>query len=438
MWSVLDLACWNPAVEMMSKEDLQKTQLRLLRTLANRIYHSNSFYRERMDAQKVKPGDVRTLADVRKLPFMTKADLREHTREQLFVVPNRELVRIHASSGTTGKPTIVGYTKKDVENWSESVARALVSAGVNDNDVMQIAYTYGLFSGGLGMHYAAERMGATVVPASTGNSQRQIDLIKEMDVTVIACTPSYLMHLGEVAEKMGTSIKETTLRIGILGAEPWSEKMRDRIESWLGVSAIDIYGTSELSGPLFSECTEKAGIHMWGDMALIEVIDPKTLEPVSSGEKGELVVTMLQKEALPIIRYRTGDITVMHDDECPCGRAHPRIGRIQGRVDDMLIIRGINVFPSQVEYSLLSNPEVGNEFQIVVDRRGALDEMLVRVELRPDFISDKLVDIEALKGRITGKLRHTLNISPEVELVETGTLPRFEGKAKRVVDKRTY
>jgi phenylacetate-CoA ligase len=423
---------------MMSKEDLQKTQLRLLRTLANRVYHSNSFYRERMDEMKVKPGDVKTLADVSKLPFMTKSDLREHTREQLFIVPNRELVRIHASSGTTGKPTIVGYTKKDVENWSESVARGLVSAGVSENDIMQIAYTYGLFSGGLGMHYAAERMGATVVPASTGNSQRQIDLIKEMDVTVIACTPSYLLHLGEVAEKMGTSIKETRLRIGILGAEPWSEKMRDRIEDWLGVSAIDIFGTSELSGPLWCECTEKSGIHVWADIALIEVIDPKTLQHVRPGEKGELVVTMLQKEALPIIRYRTGDITVMYDEECPCGRVHPRIGRIQGRVDDMLIIRGINVFPSQVEYSLMTNPELGNEFQIVVDRRGALDEMLVRVELRPDYISDKLVDIEALKGRITAKLRHTLNISPDVELVETGTLPRFEGKAKRVVDKRTF
>jgi phenylacetate-CoA ligase len=387
----------------------------------------------------VTPEDVQTLKDVRKLPFMVKKDLRDGYPDKLFLATSREVVRYHASSGTTGKPTIVGYTQNDIEGWSESVARGLVSAGVGTDDVLQVCYTYGLFSGGLGLHYGAEKVGAAVVPASTGNTERQIDLVQDLGVTVIAATPSYLLHMGEVAAKMGVDIKkDTKLRLGILGAEPWSQRMRDRIYEQLGIKAVDIYGTSELSGPLWSECGDQNGIHVWADMTLIEVVDPNTGDPVPIGEKGELVVTMLQKEAFPIIRYRTGDITTMHEEVCTCGRTHPRIGRIQGRVDDMIIIRGINVFPSQVEHSLMTNPEVGNEFQIVVDRKGALDTMLVRVELRPEAFGDRVFELDAIKDRITHKLRGSLNVGVNVEIVEPGSLPRFEGKAKRVVDKRAY
>ena len=431
------MTCWNPKMEMMPKEELDRLQFKHLKALVHRLYDYSRFYRDRMEAAGVHPDHIWTMEDVAKLPYMVKQDLREIAPERLFMVSNRELVRYHASSGTTGRPTIVGYTQGDVNNWTESVARGIVSAGIGPDDVIQVAYTYGLFTGGLGLHYGAERIGATVVPASTGNSERQLELIRRLNVTAIAATPSYLMHLGEISEKMGISIKrDTKLRIGILGAEPWSDGMRDRMFDWLGVKGINIYGTSELSGPLWCECSEQNGMHVWGDLTLAEVIDPDTGEKLGPGEKGELVITMLQKEAVPIVRYRTGDITTLETETCACGRTHPRLGRITGRVDDMLIIRGINVFPSQVEYVLMSNPELGNEFQIVVDRRGALDDMLVRVELKPESFIDNVAKLENLKDRIASRLRNTLMISAEVELVEPGTLPRFEGKAKRVIDKR--
>jgi phenylacetate-CoA ligase len=431
------MTCWNPKMEMMPKEELARLQLKHLKALVHRLYDYSRFYRDRMEAAGVHPDHVWKLEDAAKLPFMVKRDLREVEPERLLMVSNRELVRYHASSGTTGRPTIVGYTQGDVNNWTESVARGIASAGIGPDDVIQVAYTYGLFTGGLGLHYGAERIGATVVPASTGNSERQLDLIRRLNVTAIAATPSYLMHLGEVSEKMGISIKrDTKLRIGILGAEPWSDGMRDRMYDWLGVKGINIYGTSELSGPLWCECSEQNGMHVWGDLTLAEVVDPETGEILGPGEKGELVITMLQKEAVPIVRYRTGDITTLEAETCACGRTHPRLGRITGRVDDMLIIRGINVFPSQVEYVLMSNPELGNEFQIVVDRKGALDDMLVRVELKPESFIDNVAKLENLKDRIASRMRNTLMISAEVELVEPGTLPRFEGKARRVIDKR--
>jgi phenylacetate-CoA ligase len=423
----------------MPVPELKALQLKQLKMLVYKLYTFSPFYRQKMKDAGVTPEDIQELEDVRKLPFMTKKDLRDGYPDKLFLASPREVVRYHASSGTTGKPTIVGYTQSDIEGWSESVARGLVSAGVGPDDVLQVCYTYGLFSGGLGLHYGAEKVGAAVVPASTGNTERQIDLVRDLNVTVIAATPSYLLHMGEVAEKMGVDIrKDTKLRLGILGAEPWSDRMRDRIFERLGIKAIDIYGTSELSGPLWCECSEQNGIHVWGDLTLVEVLDPKTGEPVPPGEKGELVVTMLQKEALPIVRYRTGDITTLYEDVCACGRTHPRIGRIQGRVDDMIIVRGINVFPSQVEHSLMQHPEVGNEFQIVVDRKGALDSMLVKVELRPEAFGDRLFELDAIKDRLTHKLRDALNMGVAVEIVEPGSLPRFEGKAKRVVDKRVY
>jgi phenylacetate-CoA ligase (EC 6.2.1.30) len=300
-----------------------------------------------------------------------------------------------------------------------------------------VSYGYGLFTGGLGLHYGAERIGASVIPTSVGNTERQIELMQDLRATAIACTPSYLLHMGELAEKIGVSIKnDTRLRTAILGAEPWSERMRNRIQEWLGVKAYDIYGTSELYGPLFCECTEQKGIHIWGDLALAEIIDPQTEEPVAPGERGELTITMLQKEALPMIRFRIGDITTLITETCPCGRTHPRIKRIEGRVDDMLIIRGINVFPSQIEHALMGIPQVGQHFQIVVDRQHELDTLLVRVEVHPEAFSDRITDLMKIHQQVAARLRGALNVAVDVELVEPGSLPRFEGKAKRVVDRR--
>jgi phenylacetate-CoA ligase len=390
-----------------------------------------------MKEQKVHPDDIRELSDVKKLPFMFKRDLRDNYPDKIFTSTQEELVRYHVSSGTTGKPTVVGYTQNDLNAWTTSLARALTSLGLGRGDVIQVSYGYGLFTGGLGLHYGAERIGATVIPTSVGNTERQIELMQDLGATAIACTPSYLLHMGEVAEKMGVSIKkDTKLRTGVLGAEPWTDRMRTRIEDWLGIKAYDIYGTSELSGPMFCECVEQKGFHIWSDIALVEIIDPQTGEPLEAGQKGELTITILQKEALPMIRYRIGDITTMEDDICACGRTHPRIQRIQGRVDDMLIIRGINVFPSQVEYALMGIPEVGQHFQIVVERKGALDDMLVRVELNTESFSDKITDLMQIRQKVEHRLRNSLNVNVNVELVEPGSLPRFEGKAKRVIDKR--
>ena len=432
------MVCWDPRIEEMPQEELERMQYKLLKSLVYRLYSFSPFYHDRMKEQKVHPDDIRELSDVTKLPFMFKRDLRDGYPDKIFTASQEEQVRYHVSSGTTGKPTVVGYTQNDIDLWTTSLARALTSCGLGRGDVIQVSYGYGLFTGGLGLHYGAERIGATVLPTSVGNTERQIELMQDLGSTAIACTPSYLLHMGEVAEKMGISIKkETKLRTGILGAEPWTEGMRNRIQDWLGIKAYDIFGTSELSGPMFTECAEQKGIHIWSDIALTEIIDPRTEEPVAPGEKGELTVTILRKEALPMIRYRIGDITSMDDSPCPCGRTHPRIQRITGRVDDMLIIRGINVFPSQVEYALMGIPEVGQHFQIVVERKGALDDMLVRVELNRESFSDKITDIMAIRQKIEHRLRNSLNVMAEVELVETGSLPRFEGKSKKVIDKRS-
>ena len=429
---------WNPRIEDLPKEELQRMQYKLLKNLVNRLYSFSAFYHDRMKEQKVHPDDIRELADVKKLPFMFKRDLRDNYPDKIFTASKEELVRYHVSSGTTGKPTVVGYTQNDLNNWTESLARALTSIGLGRGDTIQVSYGYGLFTGGLGLHYGAERIGATVLPTSVGNTERQIELMQDLGTTAIACTPSYLLHMGEVAEKMGINIgKDTNLRTGILGAEPWTESMRARMENWLGIKAYDIYGTSELSGPMFTECTEQKGFHIWSDLALVEIVDPSTGEALESGQKGELTITILQKEALPMIRYRIGDITSMNDEVCPCGRTHPRVDRIQGRVDDMLIIRGINVFPSQVEYALMTIPEVGQHFQIVVERKGALDDMLVRVELTKDSFSDKINDLMQIRQKVKHRLGNALNVNVDVELVEPGSLPRFEGKSKKVIDKRS-
>jgi phenylacetate-CoA ligase len=428
---------WDSKIETMEREELERLQYRLLKTLVYRLYSFSAFYHRRMEEAGVHPDDVKTLADVVKLPFMFKRDLRDNYPDKLFTATKEELVRYHVSSGTTGKPTVVGYTENDLEEWTVSLARALTSCGLGEKDVIQVSYGYGLFTGGLGLHYGAERIGATVIPTSVGGTERQIELMQDLGATAICCTPSYLLHLGEVAEKMGVSIrKDTKMRVGILGAEPWTAEMRNRIQDWLGIKAYDIYGTSELSGPLFTECTEQNGIHIWGDFALTEVVDPKTGEQVADGEKGELVMTILKKEALPIVRYRIGDITSMTREVCACGRTHPRIMRITGRVDDMLIIRGINVFPSMIEHTLMGIPEVGQHFQIVVDRKHELDTLLVRVELKPEAFSDKITELMKIKEMVGKRLESALTVHADVELAEPGSLPRFEGKAKRVTDRR--
>ena len=429
---------WDPRIETMPKADIQRLQYKLLKSLVYRLYSFSPFYHDRMKEQKVHPDDIRELSDVRKLPFMFKRDLRDNYPDKIFTASKEDLIRYHVSSGTTGKPTVVGYTQNDLDNWSTSLARGLTSIGLGRGDVIQVSYGYGLFTGGLGMHYGAERIGATVLPTSVGNTERQIELMQDLGATAIACTPSYLLHIGEVAEKMGINIqKDTQLKTGILGAEPWTEGMRDRIEHWLGIKAFDIYGTSELSGPMFTECAEQKGFHIWSDLALVEIIDPKTEEPLEAGEKGEVTITILQKEALPMIRYRIGDISSIDDSVCTCGRTHPRLQRIQGRVDDMLIIRGINVFPSQIEYALMAIPEVGQHFQIVVERKGALDDLLVRVELNKESFSDKITDLMQIRHKVENRLRSSLNVNVSVDLVEPGSLPRFEGKSKKVIDKRS-
>jgi phenylacetate-CoA ligase len=428
---------WDPRIEEMPEEELQKVQYKLLKSLVCRLYSFSPFYHDRMKDLNVHPDNIKALSDIKKLPFMFKRDLRDSYPNRIFTAAQDELVRYHVSSGTTGKPTVVGYTQKDLDIWTSSLARGLTAIGLGRGDVIQVSYGYGLFTGGLGMHYGAERIGATVLPTSVGNTERQIELMQDLGVTAIACTPSYLLHMGEIAEKMGVHIKkDTCLKAGILGAEPWTEGMRTRIENWLGIKAFDIYGTSELSGPMFTECAEQNGFHVWSDIAYVEVIDPKSGEQLEPGEKGELTITMLQKEALPMIRYRIGDISSVEADTCPCGRTSPRIRRIQGRVDDMLIIRGINVFPSQVEYTLMSIPEVGQHFQIVVERSGALDDMLVRVELTKASFSDKITDLMQIRQNVEHRLRNALNVAVNVELVEPGSLPRFEGKSKKVIDKR--
>lgn len=355
----------------------------------------------------------------------------------MFCVPNNKLVRFHVSSGTTGKPTVVGYTDNDIKAWTTSLARAMTSIGVGRDDVMQIGYGYGLFTGGLGMHYGAEETGCTVLPASSGNTDRQIELMQDLGTTVIGCTPSYFLFMIEAAKSAGVSFQEDTdLRVGVFGAEPWSEEMRKRIEESAGIKAYDIFGTSELSGPLFTECREQKGIHIWADQFLVEVIDPETGEPVPNGERGELVITTLVKEALPLIRYRIGDITVLNWDECNCGRTHPRIMRVLGRADDMLIVRGINVFPGQVESVLMKIPEVGEHFMIIVDRINELDIMKVQIEMTDVGFSDKVNDIINLEKKVASALKGVLNIAVKVELVEHGSLPRSMGKAKKVIDNR--
>jgi len=428
---------WDPYIERMPIEDLRSLQEDRLKSITRYVYDHSPFYRQRFNEAGVTPDDIKSLSDLPKLPFTRKIDLRNTYPTGMFSLPKSRVVRYHVSSGTTGKPTVVGYTKDDIDTWSESLARALTSIGLGRNDTVQVGYGYGLFTGGLGLHYGAERIGAAVLPTSVGNTERQIELMQDLGSTAIACTPSYFQHMIEVADKMGVSFRDDTkLRTGIFGAEPWSLETRKRIEEASGINAYDIYGTSEISGPLCTECQQKNGIHIWADMFLLETIDPKTGEQVDEGETGELVVTTINKWAMPLIRYRIGDLTILNNEPCECGRTHPRIMRILGRTDDMLIIRGINVFPSQVESVLMDIPEIGDHWQIIVGRKGPLDVMTVRVEVTPTGFSDKIGDLMILKKKVAKELKAVLNIAADVDLVEPGTIPRSEGKAKRVIDNR--
>lgn len=428
---------YNEKLETMPKEETARLQYQELKALLDRVYRNSAFYHGKMKEAGVSPDDIKSIEDIRKLPFMKKTDLRDNYPDKLVCVDREDLVRFHVSSGTTGKPTVVSYTKNDIEMWADAVARSLTACGLGKRDVIQVCYGYGLFTGGLGLHYGAEKLGAVVIPASTGNTERQIELIQDLKTTAVAGTPSYFIHLLDVAKKMGVDIrKDTNLRIAVLGAEPWTEEMRRYIHDISGVTAHNIFGTSELSGPMFCDCEEMHGTHIHSDIAYTEIIDPETGEPLPPGEKGELTITVLKKEAFPMIRYRLGDVSSILEGECPCGRTSPRIDRITGRVDDMLIIRGINVFPSAVEHALLKNPFLTSHFVIEVSRKGRLDDMLVRVELKPEAMTDSINGLMQMQAVVERTLRDALNVAAHVELCPPNSLPRFEGKAKRVIDKR--
>jgi phenylacetate-CoA ligase len=424
---------WNEKVERLKGAELEKLQVKRLRWTLNQAGQVG-FYRQRLKEAGIRAGDIKTLDDVRRLPFTRKQELRDGYPFGFLAVPLSKVLRLHTTSGTTGKPTVVGYTRKDLETWADLIARNLTMIGLSEGDIFQNMVNYGMFTGGLGFHYGAEKIGLTVIPSATGNTKRQIEMIHDFGVTAIHCTPSYAMHLAEVAEEIRADL--SSLKTGMFGAEPWSDSMRGELERKLGVTAYDSYGLSELFGPgVAFECEERNGLHIWHDCYLAEIIDPATGESLGEGERGELVVTPLVKEAMPLLRYRTGDITMFLPDECPCGRAQ-KIARITGRSDDMLVIRGINVFPSQIEHVLLRIPEVGNQFMVYVDRINHLDEMTIEVEINRDYFSGELTDLARIQKKVGKELRDTLELRTTVKLVEPGSLPRFEGKAKRVIDRR--
>ena len=428
---------WNETRECMERDELKKLQLEKLKQLVTRLYHDVPFYRNAFQKLGIVPEDVKSLDDLSKLPFTTKQDLRDNYPYGLFAKPMSQIVRVHASSGTTGKPTVVGYTRNDITTWSEIVARSMSCAGANNNSVMQISYGYGLFTGGLGAHYGAERLGASVIPMSGGNTEKQIMLMKDFAATTLCCTPSYAIYLAEAMEEMEIDTSNLTLKSGVFGAEPWSESMRATIEKKLNIKAYDIYGLSEVMGPgVAMECECQNGLHIWEDHFIPEIIDPVTLKPLPYGEKGELVFTTITKEGLPLLRYRTKDISRLTVEKCECGRTHVRMERVSGRTDDMLIIRGVNVFPSQVESVLLEIGEVEPHYQLIVTRNGNLDELEILVELSEKSFSDKISMIEALEKRIKNRIYSVLGISAKIRFVEPKTIPRSEGKAVRVIDKR--
>jgi len=429
---------WEEEIETLPRVGLESIQLRRLKHLVARMYKTVEPYREKMDVAGVKPEDIQSLDDLKKLPFTSKEDLRNNYPFGLFTVPMEEVVRVHASSGTTGKSTVVGYTSKDIDTWAGIMARALCCAGATKEDMVQNAYGYGLFTGGLGAHYGIEKLGATVIPVSGGNSKRQINIMKDFGSTVLLSTPSYALNLADAMDSMDVSPKSLSLRVGIFGAEPWSENMREEVEKKLNLKAVDIYGLSEVMGPgVAQECLQAdKGMHIFEDHFLPEIIDPDSGEVLPAGEQGELVFTTLTKEAFPLIRYRTKDISRLMYEQCACGRTLVRMEKVTGRTDDMLIIRGVNVFPSQVEHVLMGIEGVEPHYQIVVEREGNLDTMSVQVEVSEGLFSDEIRVLENLTRKIQADVKSLLGVTCKVKLVEPKTIQRSEGKAQRVIDNR--
>ena len=429
---------WNETKECMSRDEMTNLQSARLRKLVDYVYHNVEFYRKKMQAVGLLPADIKGIEDIEKLPFTTKDDLRDTYPFGLFAVPKSEIVRIHASSGTTGKATVVGYTRRDLDIWAECVARCMTMAGIGREDIVQIAYGYGLFTGGLGAHAGAEKIGAMVVPMSTGNSKKLTTMMVDFGATAIACTPSYLLHISEVLKEEGL-LDQIRLKAAICGAEPWTEKMRTEIEKRLNIHAHDIYGLSEVMGPgVACDCEYHAGLHVCEDHFFPEIVNPKTLKGVPEGETGELVFTTLTKEGLPLIRYRTKDLTSITRERCECGRTSARISRFKGRSDDMLIIRGVNVFPSQVEAALINVEEVTPHYMIIVDRVNNLDTMEIQVEIDSKYYTDEIRGVERLTKKIGHVIMQALGLNAKITIVQPGSLKRSEGKAVHVIDKRKY
>lgn len=428
---------YQPDIETMSREDLEALQLERLQALVKRVYQKIPFYKESFDKAGINPEDIKSLADLTKLPFTVKQDMRDAYPFGLFAVPRKDVVRVHCSSGTTGTATVVGYTQKDLENWGDCFARALYGAGCGPDSTLQIAYGYGLFTGGLGAHNGGERAGCTVLPMSTGNTKRQVRLMKDFDVDCLCCTPSYALNIAEVAQEEGYDVHEFPIHAGILGAEPCSEATRAEIEQKMGIQVYDIYGLSEVMGPgVACECEKQHGLHVCEDQFIIEILDPKNLQPVPDGEWGEVVFTTLCKECSPLVRYRTRDISRILVGECECGRTFRRMDRIAGRTDDMMILRGVNVFPSQIEEEIVSFPEIAPQYQLILTTKGTLDHAELRVETVPEFPFDEIRRLEKLKKDLQKALKENLQIAVDVKIVEPKTIERAEGKAKRIIDMR--
>ena len=428
---------WNEKFETMPREEMRKWQGEKLREMVERVYYNVPFYRKKLQEINIQPEDIEGIDDLARLPFTSKTDLRDNYPYGLFAVPMSEIIRIHASSGTTGKPTVVGYTRRDIALWSEVVARILTSAGVERDDYIHVAYGYGLFTGGLGIHYGSEKVGATVIPISAGNTKKQLQLMEDLGSTVLACTPSYALYLAETIEELNIDRDRLKLRVGIFGAEPWSDSMRKKVEERLNIKAIDIYGLSEIIGPgVASECEYQDGLHINEDHFIPEIIDPETLEVLPPGERGELVFTTVTKEGLPLLRYRTGDLSRLVYEKCRCGRTLVRMEKCLGRSDDMLIIRGVNVFPSQIESVLLEMGETEPHYRLIVDRENNLDVLEVQVEVGDQFFSDEIRKLEQLTNKIRKNIESTLGIGVKVKLVEPKTFERCEGKTTRVIDRR--
>jgi phenylacetate-CoA ligase len=428
---------WNEQIECMGKEEIQLLQLKRLKEVVNRVYKNVPFYRKKFDEIGLKPEHIKTLKDIEKIPFTTKNDLRDNYPYDLFAVPMKEIVRLHASSGTTGKPIIVGYTKKDLEDWSESVARLICAAGGTDEDIAQVVFGYGLFTGGFGLHYGLEKVGITVIPSSSGNSERQLMLMEDLGATIIVGTPSYALYLAEIAQELRISMDRFKLRLGLFGGEGHTPEMRREIEKRWGIKVTENYGLSEIVGPGVSgECYCQQGMHINEDFYYPEIINSSTGKTLDYGEKGEIVFTTLTKEGIPILRYRTKDITYLIPEKCECGRSSIRMNKILGRCDDMLIIRGVNVFPSQIESVLIGMEHIGPHYQIIVRKKGYMDEIEIHVELVNSELLEKFSELEKLEKTIKHKLRTVLQIESMVKLVEPKTIERSTGKAKRVIDLR--